>query len=208
MNTPIASNLGGQKNMNQENLTDPKKWVDLYGDHLYRYAFARVRNRMAAEDLVQETFLAALGGGGFEGRSSEKTWLTAILRNKIIDHFRKLSRQQPMDMYEDEEKQLDRFYHENGSWREKPEKWGAMPSQLLDRKEFWEEFLRCLSALSAPLKAAFSLREMDGLKCEEICKILGISASNCWTMLHRARMLLKRCLQVNWFGEKHDSLDV
>jgi RNA polymerase sigma-70 factor (ECF subfamily) len=190
-------------------LSDPQKWVDLYGDQLYRYAFARVQNRMMAEDLVQEAFLAALSGrNAFEGRSSEKTWLTAILRNKIIDHFRGSKREQPIDPSQDHDKQLDHFFHENGSWMQKPQKWEVTPSELLDQKEFWTLFQRCLSELSERLRTAFNLREMEGLSCDEICKILGVSSSNCWVMLYRARMLLRRCLGVNWFGEKDVSLDV
>ncbi len=192
-------------------LSDPQKWVDLYGDQLYRYAFARVQNRMVAEDLVQETFLAALDrGDDFEGRSSEKTWLTAILKHKIIDYFRKLGKEQSMDLAQDHQKQLDDFFHENGSWKEKPEKWDATPGELLDQKEFWKVLWGCLSELSERMRMAFKLREMEGLGCDEICKILGVSSSNCWTMLHRARMLLRRCLQMKWFGtgERSVSLDV
>jgi RNA polymerase sigma-70 factor (ECF subfamily) len=193
----------------QEGTPDPHRWVDLYGDQLYGYAFTRVKNRMVAEDLVQETFLAALhGGNGFEGRSSEKTWLTAILKNKIVDHFRKVGREQPLNQSQDHEEQLDYFFHENGKWKDKPEKWDITPEQILDRKEFWEAFLQCLSELSERLRAAFSLREMEGLGCDEICKILHISSSNCWTTLYRARMSLRRCLQATWFGEKIVSMDV
>jgi RNA polymerase sigma-70 factor (ECF subfamily) len=192
-------------------LSDPQKWVDLHGDQLYRYAFARVQNRMVAEDLVQDTFLAALDRGAeFQGRSSEKSWLTAILKHKVIDHFRKLGKEQPMDQPRDHEKHLDDFFNENGSWKYKPEKWDVAADELLDQKEFWKVFSHCLSELSERMRVAFNLREMEGLGCDEICKILGVSSSNCWTMLHRARMLLRRCLQVKWFGtgEKSVSLDV
>jgi len=145
---------------------------------------------------------------GFEGRSSEKTWLTSILRNKIVDHLRKLGREQPLSPSQDQEWQLDHFFHENGEWEEKPERWGNTPEQILRQKEFWLVFMRCLSDLSERLRTAFSLREMEGLGCDDICKILGISPSNCWTMLYRARMLLRRCLQESWFGGKNVSLDV
>ena len=102
---------------------EPQKWVDLYGDQLYGYAYVRVQDRMVAEDLVQETFLAALAASdGFEGRSSEKTWLTAILKHKIIDHFRKLGRQ-PMNQSQGHEKQSNHFFHENGNWKDKPGRW-------------------------------------------------------------------------------------
>lgn len=191
------------------NLSDPEEWVDLYGDQLYRYAFSRVQNRMVAEDLVQETFLSALAGGGrFGGRSSEKTWFTAILKHKIIDHFRKSGREQPMDQSQNQDNQVDDFFHEDGKWKDKPEEWGATPELILHQKEFWNVFVRCLSELSERLRMAFSLREMEGLGCDEICKILGLSSSNCWVMLYRARMLLRRCLGVNWFGGKDVSLDV
>jgi transaldolase len=94
---------------------DPQDWVDLYGDQLYAYAFSRVQNRMVAEDLVQETFVAALSSSAaFEGRSSEKTWLTAILKNKIMDHFRELRRRQTTDQSRDPDGLLDYFFHENG----------------------------------------------------------------------------------------------
>jgi RNA polymerase sigma-70 factor (ECF subfamily) len=189
-------------------LIDPHRWVDVYGDQLYRFAFARVQNRMVAEDLVQETFLAALAGGdGFEGRSSEKTWLTAILKHKIIDHFRKLGRQ-PMNRSQDSEKEAGDFFHENGKWQDKPEKWDTTPEQILHQKEFWNVFMRCLSELSERLRIAFSLREMEGLGCDEICKVLEVSSTNCWVMLYRARMLLRRCLKVNWLGRKDVSLDI
>jgi RNA polymerase sigma-70 factor (ECF subfamily) len=156
-----------------------------------------------------ETFLAALAGGdGFEGRSSEKTWLTSILRHKIIDHFRKMGREQPMDQSRNQEYQTDHFFHENGRWKDKPQRWATTPDRILHQKEFWDTFLRCLSGLSERLRIAFSLREMDGLACDEICKVLGISSSNYWVMLYRARMLLRQCLEVNWFGGKDVSLDI
>ena len=82
------------------------------------------------------------------------------------------------------------------------------PEQILHQKEFRDVFMRCLSELSERLRIAFSLREMEGLGCDEICKVLGVSSSNCWVMLYRARMLLRRCLGVNWFGGKDVSLDV
>lgn len=197
-----------KKTERKGDLTDPQKWVDVYGDQLFKYAFARVQNRMVAEDLVQETFLAALAGGnGFEGRSSEKTWLTAILKHKTIDHFRKLGKQ-PVNQSQDHEKQLDHFFHENGNWKDKPERWDLTPDQIFHQKEFWKVFLRCLSELSERLRIAFRLRELEGLGCDEICKVLGVSPSNCWVMLYRARMSLRRCLGVNWFGGEDVLLDV
>lgn len=183
-------------------LTDPQRWVDLYGDQLYRYAFARVQNSMLAEDLVQETFLAALHTeAGFEGRSSEKTWLTSILKHKIIDHLRKLNRQQPLGESQDHENQLDYFFFANGKWKDKPGEWNMAPDDILDNKRFWEIFSQCLSELSDRLRIAFTLREMDGLEGKEICEILGVSSSNYWTMMYRARMSLRLCLKTNWFGE-------
>jgi RNA polymerase sigma-70 factor (ECF subfamily) len=190
-------------------LIDPEKWVDVYGDQLYRYAFARVQNRMAAEDLVQETFLAALAAAhGFEGRSSEKTWLVAILKHKIIDYFRQSGKEPPMNQSRNQEDPMDQFFHGNGSWKDKPEPWDTAPDRILNQKEFRKVLFLCLSELSERLRIAFSLREMEGLGCDEICKILEVSSSNCWVMLYRARMSLRRCLGVNWFGGKDASLDI
>jgi RNA polymerase sigma-70 factor (ECF subfamily) len=182
---------------------DPETWVDQYGDYLYRFALSRLRDRAAAEDLVQETFLAALHAReNFKGRSSVTTWLTGILKHKIIDYFRKESRNQPVEDVESFNPTLDDFFDEKGKWKIRPSKWTTNPMELYEQKEFMKILRLCLSELSGRLAQVFTLRELEELSTKEICKVFDISATNCWVMLYRARMLLRRCLEINWFSSK------
>lgn len=179
---------------------DPTGWVDEHGDYLFRYAVFRLGHAEAAEDIVQETFLAALRSRQtFAGRSSERTWLFGILKNKIIDQLRRCGREEKATPGPPIEDVLDHFFDEKGRWRVKPARCVDDPADALERKEFWETMERCLVKLPGRLKAAFSLREMDGLPSEEVQEVLGVTAGNLWTLLHRARISLCRCLDINWF---------
>jgi len=189
--------------------TDPTLWVDAHGDYLYRYALVRVRDDAIAEDLVQETLLAALQSRhAYAGRSAERTWLTGILKHKLVDHFRRASRQAYTPQTEGEEFEHDELFRSEGPWKDHfdparaPVEWCAGPLELLEQGEFWEIFGKCLSPLPARVGSAFTLREMEGLASEEICEVLGITVNNLWVMLHRARMHLRRCLELNWFAAK------
>ena len=188
---------------------DPSAWVDRHGDYLYRYALMRLRDPALAEDAVQETLLAALQSRkAFEGRSAERTWLTGILKHKLVDHFRKASRQaySNSDRAEGEAFEHDELFRADGEWKghfdptRAPVEWCAGPAELLEQGEFWETFRRCIQPLPPRITSAFTLREMEGLSSEEICEVLGITANNLWVMLHRARMHLRRCLELNWFA--------
>jgi len=182
---------------------DPETWVDQHGDYLYSYALSRIKDPTIAEDLVQETLLAALKEQkGFEGRSSLRTWLIAILKHKIIDYLRKRSREQPLDDREPDVDGSEAFFDEKGNWMSRPAKWTTDPIELLEQKEFWEVFTRCLSDLPVRQAQAFQLREMDGLDCAGICNVMEITPSNCWVMLYRARMNMRHCLGVNWFDRQ------
>lgn len=182
-------------------IEDPEVWVDLYGDYLYRFALSRVKDATAAEDLVQETFLAALQARhGFQGRSSPKSWMTGILKHKIVDHFRKHVREQPTEDIEIEKSSIDTLFHGNGSWRVAPNRWTLNPKRLYDQKEFLDIFYRCLAKLPKRLARAFALREIDGMNTEEIRKVMDISATNSWVILYRARMALRACLEKRWVG--------
>lgn len=182
-------------------MSDPEIWVDQYGDYLYHYALSRIHNPTVAEDLVQETFLAALNSRkNFEGLSSERTWITSILKHKIIDHIRKTIREQPYEDLETIRESENELFDEKGRWKMKPADWSANPEKLFDRKAFWEVINKCLSDLPTRLAQAFRLREMDGFDCKEICNVLDITASNCWVMLYRARVSIRHCMEINWFG--------
>ena len=188
------------------NMADCAAWLDEHGDYLYKYAIFRLRDESAAEDCVQETFLAALKAyEKFEGRGSERTWLVGILKHKIIDHFRKLEREAPIGEDVPDGPEHLEFFESAGQWTghwdadRAPSDWHATPAELIERTDFWKVFSDCLTPLPQRTASAFTLREVDGLKSEEICEILAISANNLWVMLHRARLHLRNCLEVNWF---------
>ncbi len=178
-------------------------WVDEHADFLYRYAYSRVFDENLAEDLVQETFLAALQASDrFSGRSSVRTWLVSILKHKVVDHFRKVARQdrESLDSFFREE--LSEHFGEDGHWRLEarttPTNWPPEQQMLLDQKAFWKQLETCLRHLPPRVREVFVLREMEDLDTPEICRLLGISQQNLWSVMHRARMALRGCLDVNW----------
>ena len=191
--------------MNDPSNINSDSWVDRHGDALFRYAVARVTDPAVAEDLVQETFLAALQAKArFRGQSSEKTWLFAILKHKLIDHFRKNRPNRPGREILPEAGRVDGFFDAKGEWRIRPEHWSADPGKAQEVKEFLDHFYRCLADLPRRNADAFVFREIDGLSTEAICKLLDITATNCWVMLYRARMLLRRCLELAGFSPQKE----
>lgn len=197
-----------QKPVNSGGLTDPERWVEDYGDYLFKYALSRLRDPARAEDMVQETFLAALKGGRkFQGQSAAKSWLVGILKNKICDHYRKAGREMSftdLEFYSSEEE--GSFVAEGafkGGWQSdlQPQEW-ANPGANLDNEQFWKTFRDCSDKLPKNVGIVFNLREVDEIESKEICTMLNISESNLWVMLHRARMALRRCMEMNWFGKQ------
>ena len=182
---------------------DPVDWVDRYGDYLFRYAMLRLRDRSMAEDLVQETFLAALKDrGSFSGNSSEATWLVGILKHKIADHFRKQAREAPLEDGDLRERPDPSPFDESGRWVSGPTAWGGNPADLYRGKKFLDQLTKCLSGLSPNHANAFTLREIEGADTGEICKVLNVTQTNLWVILHRARTQLRRCLETHWFDRK------
>lgn len=181
---------------------DPERWVDEHGDCLYRYALTRVRREEIAEDLVQETLLVAVRTHErFAGRSSERSWLVGILKNKICDHFRKLGRETnftDLEFFSDEHS--DRFDSENYWIHERgPSEWKPEGEEALKRAEFWQALQGCLGKLPERVAQVFMMREMDDVPGKEVCETLNITEANLWVMLHRARMALRQCLEINFF---------
>lgn len=177
---------------------DTADLVERHGNFLYRYAMMRVRDEFTAEDLVQETLLAALKSlDKFSRKSSERTWLTSILKNKIVDYFRKSKREELFDFSGDEE-----FFLSDGHWKTEyaPTMWNANPDKVVESQEFWQIVNRCLAMLPKRTAAAFTLREIEGLSSDEVCQVLDISPNNLWTMLHRARLQLRYEIQTNFFA--------
>jgi len=180
---------------------DPSEWVDRYGNYLFRYAMLRLRDRSASEDLVQETFLAALKDrGSFSGGSSEATWLVGILKHKIADHYRHQAREAPLEDGDLREQSDPYPFDGLGHWVSGPADWGGNPADRYREKKFLDQFTKCLSGLSPNHANAFTLREIEGEDTRTICKVLNVSETNLWVILHRARMQLRQCLETRWLN--------
>ncbi len=175
------------------------KWINDYSDMLYRYALPRVNDAEAAKDLVQETFLAAWRNReNFKGEISEKNWLYTILKNKIIDYYRKASNRltESLPQFTNKENHFDAEEHWTSSAA--PKNWSA-ENKKLETKEFYEVLNNCRQKLKEIQNAVFSMKYLDGVSSEEICKELNITASNYWVLIHRAKLQLRECLEKNWF---------
>lgn len=185
-------------------LADPQRWVDDHGDFLFRFAIARVRNTDVAEELVQETFLAALQGTPREsGLTSERRWMIGIIKHKIVDHFRRMAREPQHDADPVDAKMHNDDFLSDGHWR--PElsalhSWPDKPDGLLERRQFREVLAACLDRLPPKAAQAFTLREMDEVETNEICRLLGLTQTHLGVILHRARKQLRNCLAVRYFG--------
>lgn len=160
-----------------------------------------MRDAAAAEDAVQDTLLAALAGeAGFAGRSNLRTWLTGILKHKIVDTIRRQSRDRPAQEpgADGDDGDFDALFDDCGHWQEAPDAW-QQPEGSLQQKQFLAALEACLRDLPERTARVFMMREHLGLETSEICKELGITTTHCWVMLHRARMALRLCLEMNWF---------
>lgn len=170
---------------------DPAEWVDRHGDTLYRYALSRLRNAEAAEEVVQETFFAGLKAlDQYSGQGTEAAWLLGILKRKIIDSIRQRSRSASGSDSDSSGDVTETLFDKKGNWRADPRIFGNQPEAALERNEFWKMLQDCLSTLPVRQADVFTLREMEGLSSDDICAELGVSDSNLWVMLYRARMRL------------------
>ncbi len=173
--------------------------VALYTEDLYRWAYHKTSSNETAEDLVQDTFLvAAEKFDKFEGKSSEKTWLFAILNNKIIDYYRKKSKREKSIAGNS----LSTFFDENGSWQKQrmPGDWED-DGHLLDNIDFQLTLKECLDALPERWNTCVNLKYLSSKSGEDICQEVGITASNFWQIIHRAKLQLRECIEENWFKE-------
>lgn len=191
---------------------DPGRWLEEYGDTLFRFAMKRLHNIDHAEDMVQETLLAAFQArANYSGRSSEKTWLTGILKHKIVDFIRREVRESTTDDISALADSaagsgIEELFDERGHWIRPPEDWGK-PDKTLHNRQFLEAFEVCLERLKPLLARVFTLKELVGESVEGICNELGITATNCGVMLYRARMGLRRCLEVRWSNSNTMDID-
>ena len=184
--------------------------LDKHRPHLIKFAMGQLRNATYAEDVVQETLVAAVQGAErFAGQSSVRTWLIGILKHKITDHFRRQSREAPLPDLDEETslEDLDARFKPDGHFIDNPAHvpgadWGD-PEATLSQSRFFAVLEECMARLPPNTARAFNMREIMGMDTDEICKELGITATNAWVMLYRARMALRECLQAKWFtGER------
>lgn len=170
---------------------------------LLKIARLQLRNDTWAEDVVSETMIAALEGAArFGGNSQVKTWVVGILKHKIIDQFRKNGREVSMEAEQEacETETFDEIFKEDGHRHDRPlPSWGD-PEASLNRNQFLEILQACVDRMPAALGRIFMMREWLEYETDEICKELGITSTNCFVMLYRARMRLRECLELNWFG--------
>ncbi len=192
----MARQVPGEDRQVGRELPPPGEWVGRYGDALYRYAVSRLRRPPEAEEAVQETFLAALQvRARFAGQAEPLTWLLGILRHKIADRLRAAARHGNRADVDD----LDTWFDASGHWRRPTVRW-TDPAELVERQDFWRVVRGCLAKLPAAMAEAFVLRTLDDCAAAEVCRTLTITPANLWVLLHRARLRLLRCLQINWFN--------
>lgn len=187
-----------------KNSLNPTDWLADYGDLLYRYALLRVHSETVAEDLVQDTLLAALQGvSNFNHQSAISSWLVGILKNKIVDYYRKSQRELPLLTESDSGEEIIAYqFDENGHWQVDLIHWKT-PEKDFDNQAFWQIFNQCKSRLPETMARLFMMR-IDGISTEECCQILAFkNANQLWVALSRTRMKLRLCLETNWF-EKGD----
>jgi len=174
---------------------NPNNWVAAYGDALFGFALARVKNSDVAQDLVQETYSAALRyRKSFRGTSSEKTWLFGILKHKVFDYFGSARSTRYVDRVTTYPDDIEPFLCARGGGWNYPLRIAADPERACHYREFLDDLYRCLANLPQRASQVFIYREIDGLSTDEICRIFGISRCNCWTILHRAKRRLRRRL--------------
>lgn len=189
-------------------MLNPKDWVTNYGDYLYSIAYYKTNSKEAAEDLVQDTFFSALRAiDTFKQNSSEKTWLIAILKNKIIDYYRRRDVLKDTNTYllETEDSFNDSFFqadqYSTAHWKETamPRPWIIDADTNMQTKEFMKVMENCIEKMPLKLRPIFVMKYINEEDSEKICKDYGISSSNYWTIIHRAKLLIRNCLEKAWF---------
>ncbi|WP_151635303.1 sigma-70 family RNA polymerase sigma factor [Noviherbaspirillum aerium] len=191
----------------------PNSELEALRPALVRFAVLQLRNNAAAEDVVQETLMAVLEKpGNFAGQSSLRTYVTGILKHKILDAMRSSRREVQFSTLLDgaadgngnqsDADFIDALFRPDGHVVDMPRRWGD-PDAALEQKDFFRMLELCLEKLPPKTARIFMMREWLEMETPDICKELRISSSNAWVMLYRARLQLRECLDLNWFG-KHN----
>jgi len=180
---------------------EASQWVYDYSDMLYRYALQRVRSAETAKDLVQDTFLSAWRNyEGYRGEASVKSWLFVILKRKLIDYYRRVAGTVTEALDVDDAGEA-RFFNRSDHWLRSalPAVWREDEESSLEKSEFYAVLDGCKRKLKEVQSAVFTMKYMEDLDSDEICKVLDLSPSNYWVLLHRAKVQLRACLEMNWF---------
>jgi RNA polymerase sigma-70 factor (ECF subfamily) len=178
-----------------------EQWLAEHGDVLWRFARARTRSRDAAEDVVQETILAAMRAHHtFSGASCERTWLLGIAAHKAADHFRAVRRRAGRSA--DAGEVAEPVFSEQGLWARPPAAWGIGPGDGAEHAEALAALRRCIDQLPPSQSEAVWMRDLLGIPAAEVCKSLGLTPTNLWTRLHRARAALRQCVERSVRGTK------
>ncbi len=183
---------------NSDSSSIMKDWVNKYSDNMFSWALHKTSSKETAEDLVQETFLSALKSyDKFEGKSNPKTWLFSILNNKINDIYRSNFRTPVVNNFSD----LTSFFDEKGQWEpeQRPLNWVGDSEHLLDNQEFQTTLSQCMHKLPQNWLSVVQLKYLEERNSQLICQELNISATNLWQILHRAKLQLRKCIEINWF---------
>ena len=184
------------------NVLTPSAWVDRHSDYLFRYAFSRLRDSTAAEEVVQETFLAGVRyADQFAGRGNEQAWLLGILKRKIIDFVRTRTKHAASSPYEDETELTAQLFDAAGNWKAGALGRAPAPGQEIEMSELWGIVEECLKKLPEGLSGVFVLSVVEEMESADICKQLGISSANFWVRMHRARLGLATCVGKKWGTE-------
>lgn len=176
-----------------------KEWVNEYGDALYSWAYYKTHDRETAEDLVQETYISAFNSyENYNGSSSPKTWLFTILNNKIIDYYRKKAREENLFSRENNAwiNASDDLFDEKDHWKKGEYITGS--DNWLDNPDFNNILALCIKKLPENWSLIIQAKYILDKDSKEICKELNISTSNYWQVTHRAKLLLKKCIELNW----------
>lgn len=176
----------------------PEKWLDAHGNALYRYALSRLRDEHKAEEAVQETLVSALQARDrFTGDASVRTWLIGILKHKILDQYRRELREVSLDDSEvssgDDDDIIDRSFSHDGHWSKAVADWGD-PEMALENQQFWAVLEFCLDNMPERHSKVFMMREFLETSTEDICAQLSITPVNLWKLFHRARLMLRACM--------------
>jgi RNA polymerase sigma-70 factor, ECF subfamily len=187
--------------MEKGNALDSNTWLDEHGDYLFRFAVLKLKDAALAEDLVQDTLLSAVAAKDtFSTKASIRTWLTTIMKNKMVDYWRRQGREVPvaglMEEYE-EGVSVDDFFDKAGRWADVPNVY-PNPDSALESKQFWSIFEHCLSNLKPQQAEVFLAKEVHGMDSVEISESYSLSSSNVWVLMHRARVALGKCLEIHW----------